>query len=173
MLEPPGGLEERTRRRWQPGLGFASSSPIRQLFFPGSQLELGKDSRPDRLLLPGGREPIFPPAIMRLLPHLPRFITKRAQLFSQSVGLPIRGSRPAPRRHGDQSPLSPVAEAQPGRVELSLGWVDSLQASMFGWHSLWGSLPSRCEMSQSASIQGRRDSAHHPFPSCNSCLSLQ
>lgn len=121
LLEPPEGLEERTRRRWQPGLGVASSSPIRQLSFPGSQLELGKDSRPDRSLLPGGREPIFPPAIMRFLPHLPRFITKRAQLFSQSVGLPIRGSRPGPHRPGDQSPLSPAAEAQPGRVELSLG----------------------------------------------------
>ena len=129
LLEPQGGLEERTRRLWQPGLGVASSSPIRQVFFPGSQLELGKDSRPERLLLPGGREPIFPPAIMRLLPHRPRFITKRAQLFSQSVGLPIRGSRPAPRRLGDQSPLSPAAEAQPGRVELSLGWDSSRKNS--------------------------------------------
>ena len=36
------------------GSGVASSSPTRQLSFPGSQLQLGKDTGPDRSLLHGG-----------------------------------------------------------------------------------------------------------------------
>ena len=72
--EPPEGLEERTRRR-------------RPRSWGKRVVERGRSHREDLA-------PIFPPAILRSLPHLLRLISERAQFF-QSVRLPVEGPRPS------------------------------------------------------------------------------